>query len=72
MIKELKYITLEYTEDDLEYLDYITEKIETISEEIVNFFEGLELNEKVKVKLFNDLDKFKKACLKYKRDKKNA
>ena len=70
MIKELKYITLEYTEDDLEYLDYITEKIETISEEIVNFFEGLELNEKVKVILFNDLDKFKKACLKYKRDKK--
>ena len=69
MIKELKHITLEYTEDDLEYLDYITEEIETISEEIVNFFEGLKLDKKVSVKLFNDMDKFREACLKYKRDK---
>lgn len=69
MIKELKYITLEYTVDDLEYIDYITEEIETISEEIVNFFEGLKLDKKIQVKLFNDLGKFKEACLEYKRDK---
>jgi len=62
MIKELKYITLEYTEDDLEYIDYITEEIETISEEIVSFLDGLKLDKKVQVKLFNDLDKFKEAC----------
>ena len=62
MIKELKYITLEYTEDDLEYIDYITEEIETISEEIVSFLDGLKLDKKVQVKLFNDLDQFKEAC----------
>lgn len=59
MIKNLKYINIEYTDNDLEYIDYICDEIEKKTEDIVNFFELNEFGEKVNIKLFDDIDNFR-------------
>ena len=57
MIKELKYMNINYSLKDLEYIDYLCEKIELECDKILNFFEIKKLNEKVKIKLYDDLKK---------------
>lgn len=59
MIKNLKYINIEYTDNDLEYIDYICDEIEKKTEDIVNFFELNEFGEKVNIKIFDDIDNFR-------------
>ena len=59
MIKKLKYLDIDYTEKDLEYIDEICNVIDEKSEDIVNFFELKEFNEKVNVKLFSNLENFR-------------
>ena len=60
MIKNLKYIDIEYTNADLEYIDYISKIIDERCENIVNFFELDKYEDKTYVKLFDDLDEFRK------------
>lgn len=59
MIKNLKYMDIEYTNKDLDYIDYLCEIVEKNSEEIVNFFELEKYGEKTHVKLFDNLDDFR-------------
>lgn len=58
MIKELKYIILEYTEDDLEYIDYISDYIDEHIEEILVFFDNLKMD-KITVRLYDSLERLK-------------
>ncbi len=60
MIKHLKYMDIEYTDSDLEYIDFISKIIDENSEKIVNFFELDNYDEKTYVKLFSSLEEFKK------------
>ena len=60
MIKNLKYMNIEYTDNDLEYIDYICEEIDKKSEDIIKFFELKEYKEKVDVKLFENIEEFRK------------
>ena len=72
MIKNLKYINIEYTDNDLEYIDYICYEIERKTEEIVNFFEINDFNEKVNIKLFDGIDNFRNFYKEtFKRDAKD-
>lgn len=38
MIKNLKYMNIEYTDSDIEYIDYLSNEINNKFEDIVNFF----------------------------------
>lgn len=58
MIKELKYINLEYNECDKNYIDELIDYINLSSEEITNFFSIDSFNPKVEIKLYDDIDKF--------------
>lgn len=58
MIKELKYINLEYNECDKNYIDELIDYINLSSEEITNFFSIDSFNPKVDIKLYDDIDKF--------------
>lgn len=58
MIKELKYINLEYNECDKNYIDELIDYINLNSEEITNFFSIDSFNPKVEIKLYDDIDKF--------------
>lgn len=59
MIINLKYMDIEYTDNDLEYIDYISNEIENKSKEIVDFFEINDFDKKVKIVLFDSVDKFR-------------
>lgn len=59
MIKELKYMVIEYSDKDLDYIDDICKIIDSKSKEIVDFFEISKLDNKVKVKLFSDIVEFR-------------
>ena len=59
MVKELKYIILEYTDKDLEYIDEICKEIDSKSQEIIDFFEIEKFDNKVHVKLFSDINEFR-------------
>lgn len=58
MIKELKYINLEYNECDKNYIDELIDYINLNSEEITNFFSIDSFNPKVEIKLYDNIDKF--------------
>lgn len=58
MIKELKYINLEYNECDKNYIDELIDYINLSSEKITNFFSIDSFNPKVDIKLYDDIDKF--------------
>lgn len=58
MIKELKYINLEYNECDKNYIHELIDYINLSSEEITNFFSIDSFNPKVEIKLYDDIDKF--------------
>ena len=58
MKKELKYIVLNYTEDDSEYINYLIQELDKICEEIVNFFDIEEFGKKVNVTLNNNMETF--------------
>ena len=51
MIKELKYINLEYNECDKNYIDELIDYINLSSEKITNFFSIDSFNPKVDIKL---------------------
>lgn len=59
MIKELKYITLEYSNSDLEYIDELVEFLEKETKRVVTFFKIKDFGDKVKVKLYDDLNSFR-------------
>lgn len=58
MIKELKYINLEYNECDKNYIDELIDYINLSSEKITNFFSIDSFNPKVEIKLYDDIDRF--------------
>lgn len=58
MIKELKYIKLEYNDCDTNYIDELIDYINLNSEEITNFFNINSFNPKVEIKLYDNVDKF--------------
>ena len=59
MVKELKYIIIEYTDKDLEYIDDICKEIDSKSQEIIDFFEIDKFDNKVHVKIFDDIKDFR-------------
>lgn len=59
MIKELKYITLEYTNKDIEYIEELTNHLEKETERIVTFFNIKKFENKVKIKLYDNIDTFR-------------
>lgn len=60
--KESKYFQLVYTKKDNEYIDELFSYVEKESKNITLFF-GLEsFEEKVSIKLFDDLNSFRDAC----------
>lgn len=58
MIKNLKYIDIEYTDSDKEYIDFISKVIDENCERIVDFFELDKYEDKTHVRLFNKLEEF--------------
>ena len=60
MVKELKYIIIEYTDKDLEYIDDICKEIDSKSQIIIDFFEIGNFDNKVQVKLFSDINEFRR------------
>lgn len=71
MKKELKYIILEYSEDDSIYIDDLCDYIDRNSDEIIDFFEIKNFGEKVNVKLWDNVEEFRKNYKKtFKRDAK--
>lgn len=72
MKRELKYIILEYSKDDLQYIDDLCYYIDNNSDEIVSFFDITNFVERVNVKLWDDLDEFRKFYKKtFKKDAKS-
>lgn len=70
--KDLTYITIEYSDKDLDYIDDLCAYIEWSSDEIVTFLNIQTFGEKVHVKLWDNLESFRK-CYKdtgYSLDKK--
>ena len=57
MIKKLTYIELEYSDKDLDYIDYLVNELESKSKEIVKFFEVDNVN--TKIKLYSKLEDFR-------------
>lgn len=57
---ELKYINIEYSKKDDLYIDELTKYIEQNSKEIVEFFDITNFKNKVEVKLWDDLEKYRK------------
>lgn len=60
MVKETKYIKINYTDKDRDYIDCLLEFIKKSEEEIVNFFDIKYFGEKVTLNLYDDLDNFRK------------
>lgn len=60
MKKELSYLVVEYNQCDIKYLDYICNKIQNISKEIVDFFEIKTI--KINVKLFDKIELFQNTA----------
>lgn len=59
MIKELKYIALEYTNKDIEYIEELTNYLEKETERVVEFFNIKNFENKVKIKLYDNIDTFR-------------
>ena len=60
MTKDLKYIKLEYNDCDKEYIDDLSNDLEITSEKIVNFFNLDNYGEKINIKLFDNLNNFRR------------
>lgn len=60
MKKELKYMIIDYTEEDKAYIDSFTNLLEKISQEIIDFFAIEKIDTKINVKLYNSLEEFRK------------
>ena len=63
MKKELKYMTIEYTSEDLGYIELFIDELNRISEEIVRFFNIKEFGNKVHVVLNDKLEKFRQKYI---------
>lgn len=63
MIKELKYMTIQYTNNDLDYINLLIDKLNKISEEIINFFNIKQFGNKIYVVLNDSLDTFQKKYI---------
>ncbi|MBE6153853.1 MAG: hypothetical protein E7166_06495 [Firmicutes bacterium] len=64
MRKELKYMNIEYTDKDKLYIEELVDYIEKVSQEIVNFFGIEDFGNKVEVKLWEDLSKYRTSQFK--------
>lgn len=60
MIKEFKNFTIEYTEDDLTYIDDLLQNFLYSQEKIMNFYNLEKLDKKVQIKIWNDITKYEK------------
>ena len=58
MIKVLKYMVIEYTNEDLTYIDSFVDELNRVSEEIVNFLNIKDFGDKVNVVLNDKLENF--------------
>ena len=59
MKKELKFINLDYSDNDIKYINNLCNKIDIFSNEVVDFFEIKNFGEKVNIKLWNNLEEFR-------------
>ncbi len=59
MIKENKYMVINYTNKDLEYIDYLCTQLEINSFRIVNFFNLHNFGEKIIININDDLNFFR-------------
>lgn len=59
MRKELEYIVIDYTKDDVDYIDTLCNSLNEKSKEVIQFLNIKEFGEKVKVKLWNSIEEFR-------------
>ena len=59
--RKLKYIMIEYSDKDLSYIDELCEYIEQSCDEIISFLDINKFEEKVNVKLWDNLENFRKC-----------
>lgn len=67
MVRELNYMIINYSNNDLEYIDYICNELDKKSQEIVDFFDIKDFGKKVSVTLFDSLELFRSECAKVNR-----
>lgn len=67
MVRELNYMIINYSNNDLEYIDYICNELDKKSQEIVDFFDIKDFGKKVSVTLFDSLEVFRRKCAKVNR-----
>lgn len=58
--RELKYIVIEYSDKDLLYINDLCKYIEQSCEEIISFFDIKEFGKKVNIKLWDNLENFRR------------
>ena len=64
MFRELNYIIINYSNKDMEYIDYICKVLEDKVQEIIDFFDLKDLGKKPFVTLFDSLELFRSECAK--------
>ena len=70
MQKELKYLIINYSAKDLEYIDELLEYVDNASEKIVKWFGFKDFGAKPVVTIFGGTKEFYQAILDYKPEEK--
>ena len=60
MIKEFKNFTIEYSDDDLKYIDELLQRFLYSQDKIMNFFNLKNLDRKVQIKIWNNVTEYEK------------
>ena len=60
MIKEFKNFTIEYSDDDLTYIDELLQRFLYSQDKIMNFFNLKNLDKKVQIKIWNNVTEYEK------------
>ena len=60
LTKEFDIFKIEYTKDDLNYIDDLVNYLKNNYKDIMNFFNLKEFNKKIEIKLWNDINLYRK------------
>ena len=64
MIKQFRYINLEYTDKDNLYIEKLVSYIRYNINEIIDFFQIDGFDQKINIKIFSELKEFRVECSK--------
>ena len=57
--KEFDIFKIEYTKDDLDYIDDLINNLKNNYKDIMNFFNNKEFNKKIEIKLWNNAEEYR-------------